>query len=477
MNEKLTTDFILEVRKSKKLRKQLAKDDILWFFVIYFPHYIEYEIAEFHREMLQLLQDPEVRFLVIVAFRGSAKSTYCQLVYPLWMILCKREKNFVVLVNQTQTRAQQALDNIKQECESNTLLIRDFGPFPKELGEWSNSSLVFTKQQARITAVSISEKIRGFRHRQFRPDLIVADDIEDVASAKTAEGRKKAWDFLNSELIPSGDKNTKVVMIGNLVHSDSIMMRMKTAILNKTFNGSYRQYPLIDQDSNLWPGKYPNQKSINNLKNIVSNTDFQREFMLKIIADDEQIIKPEWLHYYDGELPYQDISRIIISIDPAFAQHNTNDNVAIVTGSVINKGRSAQIYVHPFPINKRIRMPDLIEEVKSMFFNLKNIAPVEIVVEEAGQQAGLIQSMEREGLPVKGATTGGKDKGERLASASYQVKNGKVKFHRSNNSELINQILYFGSEKHDDLADAFSQLAYEFLNDLKEPEVPFIDFL
>ncbi len=476
MKEKITQELILEVRKNKKLRKKLAKQDILWFFVIYFPHYIEYEIADFHKEMLQLLQNDAVRFLVIVAFRGSAKSTYCQLIYPLWMILSRKEKNFVVLVNQTQTRAQQALDNIRQECENNQLLINDFGPFPKDLAEWSSSSLVFTKQQARITAVSISEKIRGFRHRQFRPDLIVADDIEDVASAKTAEGRKKAWEFLNSELIPSGDKNTKVVMIGNLVHNDSVMMRMKRSILGGTFDGEYREYSLLLEGKSLWFGKYPDEVSIVRLKNKVTNTDFQREYMLKIIADDEQIVKEEWLQFYD-ELPERNVSRIIISIDPAFSQKSTGDNVAITVGSVVGKGKSAKIYIHPFPTNKRIRMPDLIEEVKVMFFSLKDLAPVEIVVEEAGQQAGLIQSMEREGLPVRGLTTGGRDKRERLSSASYQIKNGKVRFPKKGAEELINQILYFGSEKYDDLADSFSQLVYEFLEDLKEEEVPIIDFL
>jgi phage terminase large subunit-like protein len=50
------------------------------------------------------------------------------------------------------------------------------------------------------------------------------------------------------------------------------------------------------------------------------------------------------------------------------------------------------------------------------------------------------------------------------------IKNAKIFFPRTGCEELINQIVHFGVEKHDDLADAFSSLVLDFLE--KRPYVP-----
>jgi len=446
-------ELLEKVKISPAMRRELASRDILWFFVLYFPHYIQYEIAPFHKEMLSLLQDESVRFLAIVAFRGSAKSTYCQLVYPLWSILCKRNKHFAVLVNQTQSRAQQALANIKQECELNNLLIEDFGPFTTASSEWSNSTLVFPEYRARITAVSVSESVRGVRHGEFRPDLIVADDIEDVASSRTQDGRDKAWEFLNSELIPAGDRNTKIVMIGNLVHSDSVMMRVKQRVQGEQLDGVFRQFPLERNGLALWSGKYPDKASIDALKKQVSQVDFQREYMLKIIARDEQIVLPEWIKYWDT-IPSK-ISEIVISVDPAFSEKDTACKSAIVVGIFVGSGKDSKLYVQPYPFNQRCRQPKLVEEIEKIYAQVRQRGTCKILVEQAGEQLGLIDSLKAQRLPVIGVPLKG-DKYARLSTASLYIKTEAVLFPKQGNDELFNQLVYFGSEQFKDLADAFS---------------------
>ena len=68
------------------------------------------------------------------------------------------------------------------------------------------------------------------RHGQYRPDVIIVDDVEDVQSAKQKDARDRLWQFINGELIPTGITDVKVIFIGNLVHEDSLMMRLKKAI-------------------------------------------------------------------------------------------------------------------------------------------------------------------------------------------------------------------------------------------------------
>src|SRR4029077_1827283 len=102
--------------------------------------------------------------------------------------------------------------------------------FQEENDEWGSVSLVFSKLNARITAASSEQSIRGLRHNQHRPDLIVGDDLEDMASVKTKEGRQKTYQWFTGEAIPAGDKNTRTIIVGNLLHEDSLLMHLKRNI-------------------------------------------------------------------------------------------------------------------------------------------------------------------------------------------------------------------------------------------------------
>jgi len=46
-------------------------------------HYVTVETAMFQREMFSLTEDANNKMMVVVAFRGSAKSTIMGLSYPL----------------------------------------------------------------------------------------------------------------------------------------------------------------------------------------------------------------------------------------------------------------------------------------------------------------------------------------------------------------------------------------------------------
>jgi hypothetical protein len=120
--------------------------------------------------------------------------------------------------------------NIRTELEGNDVLKKDLGPFQEESDEWGSFSLVFKKHGARITVASSEQSIRGIRHNEHRPDLIICDDVEDVQSTKTREGRDKTYNWLRGEVIPAGDKNTRLIIVGNLLHEDSLLMRIKDEI-------------------------------------------------------------------------------------------------------------------------------------------------------------------------------------------------------------------------------------------------------
>lgn len=467
-----------ELLNNRISRKELARQSFEYFMAIYFNHFLQYESPAFHQEITKLITCDESSFSCIVSFRGSAKSTLCTLMLPLWQAICVEKKKFIVIVCQSQTRANQTLYNIRQELENNELLVGDFGPFlTAETSEWNSSSLVLKNQKARISAVSVSESIRGIRHGANRPDLVIADDIEDVQSARILEQRDKLWEFVNGELIPVGSPDTSYIFIGNLVHQDSVMMRLKKSIQSGSRSGVYKEYPLLDLDGKcLWPSKYPNQKAIDKLRNSLTEVDFAREYLLQAINTSEQTIKPAWIHYYDQLPDDRYLSYKIMSIDPAFSTANTADKSAIICASLYKFNDQKLMYIHPEPFNGRLNNPNLINYIEATSKSFGRGSTIKIIVEQSGQQIALVDQLASLKLPVIGKSIKGQDKSTRLWFASNQLKNAQVLFPKKGAEELIQQLLLFGSERFDDLADAFTLACAEHRDYLGEYE-PIIDWL
>ncbi len=239
-NESLTPEEINMLIENQGLRKALVKESHTLFFHLYFYEYTKYKTAPFQREMFKLTEDENLPLTIVIAFRGSAKSTIMTLSYPIWSILGKQQKKCVLIVSQTQSQVRTHFLNIKRELESNKFLGMDLGPFQENSEEWASFSLFLPKFNARIISASSEQSIRGLRHGANRPDLIICDDIEDLSSTRTKERRDKSYSWFTSEIIPLGEKHTKIVVVGNLLHEDSVLMRLMRNIDNNKLDGIYK---------------------------------------------------------------------------------------------------------------------------------------------------------------------------------------------------------------------------------------------
>jgi len=464
-------DQLRKIIDDQAVRRELSRMSHFWFFHIYFGHYVTYPYAPFQHEIFGLTEDGKNQSIVIVAFRGSGKSTIMNLSYPIWSILGSHQKKFVLIVGQTQHQARQHLQNIKEELERNPVLRADLGPFEEQNDEWRSYSLVIPKYNARITAVSTEQSVRGMRHNQHRPDLIICDDIEDMASVKTQEGRDKTFQWLTGELIPAGDKNTRLVMIGNLLHEDSMLMRFKGKIALSEVSGAYREYPLLDDKGQcLWPGKYPSGNDLDNEKKRVgSESAWQREYLLNIVTDLDRVIFPEWIQHYD-QMPDPAAKGsgyrfTAIGIDLAISKNESSDCTAMVAGRMFGSGDKRRIFILPNPVNERLSHLETLDRAKELAQAYgHNGARAKLYVEEVGYQGAMIEHLKHEGYTVEGCKPHGQDKRARLALISHMVQNGEVLFPKQGAEKLIRQLTHFGMEKHDDLADSFAILVHELGN-------------
>ncbi len=470
--QNLSKKILEKMIKDRKVRIAICKQSFYGFFHLYFAHYVKYKTAAFQREIFYLVENKNDKNLFIVAFRSSGKSTILTTAYPLWAILGKQQKKFALLLCQTQSQAKMHMMSLRRELEENVLLKSDLGPFKEESNEWGISSVVFSKINSRITVASTEQSIRGLRHNQYRPDIIICDDVESIASTRTREGRQKTHQWLTGEVIPAGDKNTRLIVVGNLLHKDSLLMRLKEDLERNKINGIFKEYPLFDDNGIVaWPGKYPSEKDIEKEKRRVGDEiAWQREYLLQIIPNTEKIVNPKWIKKY-RKMPSFDSSNYkgtYVSIDPAVSEKEDACKTAMVIGSVFGEGIDKHIFIHSNTINKRMTLYEIEKTAKSLCYSFgKGIIGIPII-EDVGAQKWLYQSLSRKGLPTEAYKVKGMSKEIRLKIAASQIQAGRVSFPEYGAEELLEQILDFGIEKYNDLADAFSALICSIMENERE---------
>ncbi len=489
------TDAILNDRL---VRQETTSKSHFIFFHIFLNHYVKYQIAEFQKEIFQITEDVSNKLACIMAFRGSAKSTLITLSYTLWSILGVQQKKFVVIICQTQTQAKQHMANIKYELDNNIVLRSDMGPFREEVdkNEWAMSSLVFTNTGARIMVASIDQSIRGVRHHEHRPDVIILDDIEDVSSAKNYDGRQKVLNWFSREIVPLGDTNTRIIIMGNLVHEDSFMMHMKRKIDKGEIDGVFRSFPLLDNMGKcLWPQKFDSEDKIEKLKkDTMNDRAWMMEYLLRPISDDTQVILSEWIRYYE-KIPEKNTANeyrgAFIGIDLAISEKETADYTAMVTIHVFGYGNNTKIYIDPNLVNQRLNFPAALKTTKRLSESyLYENRKAQVFCEDNGYFKSFIQVLEEEGVVQIEGVSSRCDKRTRLVLVSPWMKSGRVFFPNKGAEQLIAQITGFGVERHDDLMDAFSLIIGEVMkkshpvgvpkvgtagpkHDLRGPYIPF----
>ena len=116
--------------------------------------------------------------------------------------------------------AEGFLNDLKTELEENAALREDFGELK---GRVWKASVILLSNGVKIEALGAGKKIRGRRHKQWRPDLILCDDLENDENVNTPEQRKKLRDWFYKAVSKAGDTYTDIVYIGTLLHYDALL--------------------------------------------------------------------------------------------------------------------------------------------------------------------------------------------------------------------------------------------------------------
>lgn len=449
--------------------------------------------------MISAIEDKMIDLLEIIGWRGCAKSSFGSVLLPIYAAVEKSEEfPFILPIADTGVQAAINIANIKDEFEHNDLLLQDYGGqklsaalrreyedgqfIPDENGrivwtleseeEWQAKNMLLANG-VRILARSRGQKVRGLRHRQFRPRLAVIDDPEDLEWVQTKENRDKTERWMTGEVLPAMDETfRKVVLLGNWLHRDALMARMKARGRFKVL-----EYPLLrpgagtEWERCTWKAKYPSQQKLDEKKQEMGPSAWQREMLLKVIPEEGQIIKEEDIIYYDNmpEKVYEEdpkthekilVSNPILSVgvgnDLAIGKKQANDYTTFVPGVNAIESGQALLFLVPNPVNERLNFKETITRAKIVASTLESrYASPMFFMEDVAYQRAAIEIVQEAGVAAQ-AVKVGIDKRARLMQAAVFI--SRVRFPRKGCEDLIAQLLGFGVEEHDDLVDGFVQL-------------------
>ena len=492
------------------LRRKLGAIDMEFFGRAYFPHYFSRPSPEFHRELDAIWQQgvlkgrypltpadtkaisrlPGVR-RAVAAPRGHAKSTNLTFKGTMHSTLYGY-KHYPIIISDSSEQAEGFLDNIRVEFEENTAILEDFGSLAGSV--WRSNVLV-TKTNIKIEAIGSGKKIRGRKHRNWRPDLIILDDVENDENVRTPEQRKKLKDWFDKAVSKSGDDYTDIVYIGTLLHYDSLLaktltnpayrsIKYKAVIQFSQADDLWQQWETIftdlsndDRESEalaffqahkeamlegtqvLWEEKL-SYYDLMVMRVSEGEASFNSEEQNEPINPDDCLFMEEWFDYYnEAEVNFGDPAFDFFGfIDPSLGKTKRSDFSAIVTLAK-HKG-SGYMYVVDADIERR--HPDrIIADVLAKERWLR--ASFGHGYRKLGAETNQFQWFLKEELAKASAKAGlylpieevqqTSDKVMRIQTLQPDVKNKYIKFNRRH-KRLLEQLTQFPMGAHDDGPDA-----------------------
>lgn len=196
-----------------------------------FPGYVAGGFAPRHEELWEWGWSIE-RGIAPSAFiaiwpRGGAKSTSGELLCAA--VGAKGTRRYVLYVSATQSQADDHVQNVaslfespQMEEEYPELASRAVGKFGSSKG-WRRNR-IRTSSGFTVDALGLDTAARGVKLDEQRPDMLIFDDIDSSEDSLAAVEKKIA--LLTKTLLPAGSNDMAVLGLQNLIHGESIFMRL-----------------------------------------------------------------------------------------------------------------------------------------------------------------------------------------------------------------------------------------------------------
>lgn len=457
---------------------ELAAVDSEFYCRTFFPRTVRQPFAPMHHDIWQKM-DSEARLVNNLMFRGSGKTSHCRL-YTSRSIAFNISRT-VLYIGKSEGHALRSTAWLRGHVENNTLWTQTFGL--RAGSKWQDSEFEIIvgagtpeENSVWVMAAGITGSIRGLNRDDYRPDLIVLDDVLDDENAHTAEQRQKVTNLVYGALMESLAPKSEAPhakMIGlNTPQSkeDFAVQALKDPGWVSSVHGCFTEETAhlpVDYQVSAWPERFPTEelraeKKSAAIRNMLST--FQREKECKLVSAETASFSVPWLQRYsvapENMLTVYAIDPVPPPSDAALAKglHKTDFEAHVVWGLSGDKRFLLEYAL--------MRGHEPSWTIKTFFEFQQKYRPVKTLVESVAYQRTLLWLLRKAMDQARMWYTitefnDRRKKFNRIVTGHNGPASAKRLFIRGEHVEFLEQFGQYPDVVNDDLLDASSMALME----------------
>lgn len=428
----------------------------------FFPKTCRDAFPLFHKEIDDVLDREENRYIAIEAFRGSAKTS------KLRLLVSKRiayaQAHTILFLSDTEGHATKSIQWLQSAVLHNTRWAEFFKLRPGK--KWTENDIEILHgvegYPIRIIGAGITGQIRGINIEDYRPDLIIGDDLENEENTATFEQRNKISNLffgaVAKSLAPvSENPKAQLIVLGTPLHSEALI-----EVVRKDPSWISRRYGCFNIDgTSRWEVRHPLAELLREKASYAARNQMSiwlREMECRVVSPETAAFRPEWLQFYDvqpeGMVFYVAIDPAPVLSDIAIAKNLNTDFQAVVVIGILGH----KVFLIEY---KLIRDQNPEELVTELYRIIGVYNPVKVGIETVGYQKNLEWYL-RDAMKKRNhfftitPVNDRRKKGLRIRQAITARASNKTIYVKREHTEFIEQFTDYPDIGHDDLLDSFS---------------------
>lgn len=298
---------------------------------MFFPERFRMPFSRLHERVAEVLDDRSLRKVLILAHRGFGKTSFVSYAFTSRCILL-RETRFVPYISKTATYSETQTDALRQALTTNKRITTLFGKIGARyvkrdvVDQFSRKAWVARfptgGDPTFVLPRGALQQVRGLLYRDYRPDLVLIDDLEDELHLNSPEQRRRIREWFFGAVMETVSQEPgaswRIIFTDTVKHSDSVVEHIRelpdwTVVEAPICDDKYRAVSFVPQeivDEKLADARRRGQLDV-----------FAREHMCKPIAAEAAAFKATDFQYFDESdpefrkrLPFM---RHVVIVDPA----------------------------------------------------------------------------------------------------------------------------------------------------------------
>lgn len=302
----------------------------------FFPERFTREFDDHHLRIIEALDDESIRKLLILAPRGSGKTSLVQLAYIGRLVLFGLAR-YIIPISSSQFKAENHSEGLKTDLV-NSSAIKTLFPMSMKTDSWAKGSWTAATEVRVEPTGAGQDSVRGALYRNWRPDHIILDDFEKKEELGNEVIRAANWSWLNSTVMGALDRANpgRMIMIATLSHHDCAAARIMRDPKEKGWT-VVRSELCDDQLNSEWPIMISTatiRKEYETYKANDALDEFYMEFRNQPVATENKKFTQAMFRDFDPaseefvKLRWRLVSYVVV--DPARTTEPTSADTAIV---------------------------------------------------------------------------------------------------------------------------------------------------